>query len=147
MCIRDRYQRLRVELQLGYAVFSGFRQVAGYSGLLFGVQSPQTGHGELLGHLLTLLGEGVRLDPLARQQLAEQFEEPAMGNAEVAEWAWQTRLAGDEPALPRLRRAILDTEQDHLDALLGQLLDAHYGWLCLANQATPPAGWPWMPTR
>ncbi len=141
------YQRLRVELQLGYAVFSGFRQVAGYGGLLFGVQSPQTGHGELLGHLLTLLGEGVRLDPLARQQLAEQFDEPAMGNAEVAEWAWQTRLAGEEPALPRLRRAILDVEQDHLDALLGQLLDAHYGWLCLANQATPPAGWPWMPTR
>ena len=44
-------------------------------------------------------------------------------------------------------RDSLDTEQDHLDALLGQLLDAHYGWLCLANQATPPAGWPWMPTR
>ncbi|MER0043936.1 pyrroloquinoline quinone biosynthesis protein PqqF [Pseudomonas sp. MGal98] len=139
------YQRLRVELQLGYAVFSGFRQVAGYGGLLFGVQSPHTGHGELLRHLLTLLGEGVRLDPLARQQLAEQFDEPAMGNVEVAEWAWQTRLAGVEPALPRLGRAILDTEQDHLDALLGQLLDAHYGWLCLANQATPPAGWPWMP--
>jgi len=141
------YQRLRIELQLGYAVFSGFRQVAGYGGLLFGVQSPHTGHGELLRHLLTLLGEGLRLDPLARQQLAEQFDEPAMGNAEVAEWAWQTRLAGGEPALPRLRRAILDIEQDDLNALLGQLLDARYGWLCLANQATPPAGWPWTPAR
>lgn len=141
------YQRLRVELQLGYAVFSGFRQVTGHGGLLFGVQSPHTGHGELLGHLLTLLGEGVGLDPLARQQLAEQFDEPAMGNAEVAEWAWQTRLAGEEPALPRLQRAILDVEQNHLDALLGQLLDARHGWLCLANQATPPAGWSWMQAR
>ncbi|MDQ7983508.1 pyrroloquinoline quinone biosynthesis protein PqqF [Pseudomonas sp. G34] len=141
------YQRLRVELQLGYAVFSGFRQVAGHGGLLFGVQSPHTGHGELLGHLLTLLGEGVHLDPLARQQLAEQFDEPAMGNAEVADWAWQTHLAGEEPALPRLRSAILGVEQACLDALLQQLLDARHGWLCLANQATPPAGWSWVPAR
>ncbi|YCH22193.1 pyrroloquinoline quinone biosynthesis protein PqqF [Pseudomonas sp. D1-3] len=138
------YQRLRVELQLGYAVFSGFRQIAGYGGLLFGVQSPHTGHGELLDHLLTLLGEGVRLDPLARQQLAEQFDEPAMGNAEVVEWAWQTRLAGEEPALPRLRAAILEVGQEHLDALLHQVIDARHGWLCLANQATPPNRWPWV---
>ncbi|UQY36467.1 pyrroloquinoline quinone biosynthesis protein PqqF [Pseudomonas fulva] len=138
------YQRLRVELQLGYAVFSGFRQVAGYGGLLFGMQSPHTGHGELLGHLLTLLGEGVRLDPLARQQLAEQFDEPAMGNAAVADWAWQTRLAGEEPALPRLRAAILEVGQKHLDALLHQVIDARHGWLCLANQATPPDRWPWV---
>ncbi|WP_084308981.1 insulinase family protein, partial [Phytopseudomonas flavescens] len=137
------YQRLRVELQLGYAVFSGFRQVAGYAGLLFGVQSPHSSHAELLAQLLALLGEGVHLDPQARQQLAGQFDEPAMSNAEVADWAWQTRLAGEEPALPRLRGAILDVEQQHLDGLLRQVLDARHGWLCLANQAAAPDRWQW----
>ncbi len=45
------YQRLRVELQLGYAVFSGLRQIDGRTGLLFGVQSPTSSAKQLFAHI------------------------------------------------------------------------------------------------
>jgi len=135
------YQRLRVELQLGYAVFSAFRQVEGVGGLLFGVQSPHTSQATVLDHLRTLLGQGVALDPVARQALAGQFDEPAMANADVAEWAWQIHLATQPSKLDTLRRAILNTRQTDLDQLLGSLLDTRSAWLCLANTAAPDAYW------
>ncbi|QHG62957.1 pyrroloquinoline quinone biosynthesis protein PqqF [Pseudomonas putida] len=135
------YQRLRVELQLGYAVFSTFRQIEGIGGLLFGVQSPHASQGEILDHLRELLGQGVTLDSHARQALAEQFDEPAMANAEVAEWAWQTHLATQPGDLLALQRAILMTQQADLDDLLSGLLGYDCAWLCLANSAAPDASW------
>lgn len=135
------YQRLRVELQLGYAVFSAFRQVEGVGGLLFGVQSPHTRQLQVLDHLRTLLEQGVTLDPAARQALAEQFDEAAMANADVAEWAWQTHLATQPGRLDALRRSILKTRQTDLDELLGNLLDKGSTWLCLANAAAPDTSW------
>ncbi|MEN5304930.1 pyrroloquinoline quinone biosynthesis protein PqqF [Pseudomonas sp. TWI628] len=135
------YQRLRVELQLGYAVFSTFRQVEGIGGLLFGVQSPHASQAEILAHLRELLGQGVTLDAHARQALADQFDEPAMANAEVAEWAWQTHLATQPGDLHALQRSILMTQQADLDGLLGDLLGTDCAWLCLANCATPDASW------
>ncbi|MBA6139269.1 MULTISPECIES: pyrroloquinoline quinone biosynthesis protein PqqF [Pseudomonas] len=135
------YQRLRVELQLGYAVFSTFRQIEGVGGLLFGVQSPHTHQAQILDHLLTLLSKGVTLDPDTQQALASQFDEPAMANADVAEWAWQTHLATQPGRLDTLRRAILNTRQTDLDHLLGNLLDADASWLCLANAAAPTPTW------
>ncbi|MFJ4344523.1 pyrroloquinoline quinone biosynthesis protein PqqF [Pseudomonas sp. NPDC089401] len=135
------YQRLRVELQLGYAVFSTFRQIEGIGGLLFGVQSPLARQAEILGHLRTLLSVGVTLDTNARQNLAGQFEETAMANAEVAEWAWQTYLATQPADLPALQRSILMTQQADLDALLGELLGPDRTWLCLANATAPDASW------
>jgi len=135
------YQRLRVELQLGYAVFSAFRQVEGVAGLLFGVQSPHTGPAQVLNHLLGLLRHGVTLDPAARQALAGQFDEPAMANADVAEWAWQTHLATQPDKLDVLRRSILTTRQTDLDHLLSDLLDPGFAWLCLANAAAPDTSW------
>lgn len=135
------YQRLRVELQLGYAVFSTFRQVEGIGGLLFGVQSPHASHAEILGHLRELLSQGVTLDTDARQALAEQFDEPAMANAEVAEWAWQTHLASQRASLPALQWSILNTRQADLDDMLRDLLSTDRAWLCLANSAAPDASW------
>ncbi|PVZ36967.1 pyrroloquinoline quinone biosynthesis protein PqqF [Pseudomonas sp. CC120222-01a] len=135
------YQRLRVELQLGYAVFSTFRQIEGIGGLLFGVQSPHASQGEILDHLRELLGQGVTLDSHARQALAEQFDEPAMANAEVAEWAWQTHLATQPGDLLALQRSILMTQQADLDDLLRGLLGSDWPWLCLANSAAPDASW------
>ncbi|MFK0091216.1 pyrroloquinoline quinone biosynthesis protein PqqF [Pseudomonas sp. NPDC090592] len=135
------YQRLRVELQLGYAVFSAFRQVEGVNGLLFGVQSPHTSPAQILDHLLSLLRQGVTLDPAAQRALAGQFDEPAMANADVAEWAWQTHLATQPGQLDVLRKAILNTRQTDLDQLLGSLLDAGSSWLCLANAAAPDPDW------
>jgi coenzyme PQQ biosynthesis probable peptidase PqqF len=135
------YQRLRVELQLGYAVFSAFRQVEGVGGLLFGVQSPHTSQTQILNHLLTLLRQGVTLVPAARQALAGQFDESAMGNAEVAEWAWQTYLATQPSGLDELAESILNLRQTDLDHLLSHLLDAGSTWLCLANAAAPDSSW------
>jgi len=135
------YQRLRVELQLGYAVFSAFRQVEGVSGLLFGVQSPHTSQVQVLDHLRTLLERGVSLDTAARQALAEQFDEAAMANADVAEWAWQTHLATQPGRLDALRGSILKTRQTDLDQLLSNLLDTGSTWLCLANAAAPDTSW------
>ncbi|MBF8791376.1 pyrroloquinoline quinone biosynthesis protein PqqF [Pseudomonas monteilii] len=135
------YQRLRVELQLGYAVFSAFRQVEGVGGLLFGVQSPSASHGQILGHLLQLMAEALPLVPEARQALATQFEESAMDNAEVAEWAWQTYLATQTEDLDLTRRSILNTTQAQLDGLRHALLAAEHGWLCLANGPAPDERW------
>jgi coenzyme PQQ biosynthesis probable peptidase PqqF len=135
------YQRLRVELQLGYAVFSAFRQIEGCGGLLFGVQSPHASHADILAHLQPLLSQGVVLDSTAQHALAEQFVEPAMANAEVAEWAWQTYLATQPDRLTDLHRSILMTRQADLDALLGSLLGPDAPWLCLANAAAPDPSW------
>ena len=135
------YQRLRVELQLGYAVFSAFRQIQGQGGLLFGVQSPQASPAQILDHLFTVLNEGVTLDTAAQAALAAQFDEAAMPNAEVAHWAWQTYLATEPTDLSQLQRSILNTTQPLLDELLKSLLDADHGWLCLANGEAPNEHW------
>nr|WP_306466396.1 pyrroloquinoline quinone biosynthesis protein PqqF [Pseudomonas sp. HD6421] len=136
------YQRLRVELQLGYAVFSTFRQVEGVPGLLFGVQSPHAGHRDIIGHLQAVLRQGVRLQAGARQALAEQFSEAAMTNADVAHWAWQAHLGRLPDKLTCLRQSILMTQQADLDALLGHMLAPDATWLCLANTAEPSLWWP-----
>ena len=57
VCQTPFYQRLRVELQLGYAVFSALRQIHGQTGLLFGVQSPSVAPVELLHHIEQFLNE------------------------------------------------------------------------------------------
>lgn len=135
------YQRLRVELQLGYAVFSTFRQVQGHAGLLFGVQSPHASPSEILEHLTNLLKEGVSLDHASRQQLADQFSEAVMTNADIAEWAWQAHIATQNSDLSYASGSILSVEQCDLDALLRQLLEAEHGWLCLANAPAANSQW------
>lgn len=135
------YQRLRVELQLGYAVFSAFRQVEGVGGILFGVQSPHVRQAEILDHLRTLLRQGVTLDPAARQALADQFDEAAMANDDLAHWLWQTHLAAHSQSLAALRASILNTQQADLDGLLAQILHPHTPCLCLANTAAPAGTW------
>ncbi|TDF82941.1 pyrroloquinoline quinone biosynthesis protein PqqF [Pseudomonas sp. H9] len=138
------YQRLRVELQLGYAVFSAFRQLQGCGGLLFGVQSPQTSHEQILGHLydfLAPLPSILKCDTEARQALAEQMDEAVMSNADVAEWAWQAQLAGRSQArLTELKAAILAVDNQQLRHCADNLLHARHGWLCLANGPAPEAG-------
>ncbi len=136
------YQRLRVELQLGYAVFSTFRQVEGIAGLLFGVQSPHASHREIIGHLHDVLSQGVTVEPGARQALAEQFVETAMTNDDVAHWAWQAYLGRQADELTAVQRSILNTQQADLDALLREMLAADAPWLCLANAAAAGDAWP-----
>ena len=94
------YQRLRVELQLGYALLCGYRQVQGRRGILFAVQSPKADTAQLLAHSEALLAEQVAILsdwPAAqlRQAAAElgqrlHSETPL----EQARQHWQAWLAG-----------------------------------------------------
>ncbi len=95
------YQRLRVELQLGYAVFSSVRQIQGRTGLLLGVQSPGASLSELLGHFEAFLASlPERIDSLddgawqaQRDALAAQFNLADLPLAQAAELLWQAHLA------------------------------------------------------
>lgn len=88
------YQRLRVELNLGYALFCGFRQVAGWRGLLFAVQSPHAQPEALYGHLRAFLESAAaslgELPDARLHDLANALaHEPAGEDA-----AWRDQLAG-----------------------------------------------------
>ncbi|MFJ4372255.1 pyrroloquinoline quinone biosynthesis protein PqqF [Pseudomonas japonica] len=129
------YERLRSELQLGYAVFSAYRQIQGHNGLMFGVQSPSADHGEILGHLRDFFARPAPVLASAGEALAGQFSEPVMGNAEVAEWLWQAHLAGNADArLEALADAILQVDQAAIDRAWAQLASERH-WLLVANGA------------
>lgn len=148
------YQRLRVELQLGYAVFSGLRQINGRSGLLFGVQSPNVAAAELLEHIkdfLNGLTELIHSTAEAtyltqRHALADQFDIASLPGAQAAELLWQGKLAGhSSDYLTQLSEAILKTDRPALLAAAQRLNNADGGWLCLANEACP--GTPWQAAK
>lgn len=150
LCQTPFYQRLRVELQLGYAVFSGLRQVHGQTGLLFGVQSPSVAPADLLNHIEQFLNElpGMidDIDDLAfaaqREALADQFVSTALPVAQAAELLWQSKLAGHSSEhLIQLPEAILGIDRAALlDAAL-RLNKADGGWRCLATSAAPSGPW------
>lgn len=144
------YQRLRVELQLGYAVFSGLRQINGQTGLLFGVQSPNVAAVELLEHIqqfLSELGDLIQgIDEATylaqRQALADQFDHQALPDVQAAELLWQARLAGhSSDYLTTLRESILKIDRQALLAAARRLNNAEGGWRCLASAACPGAPW------
>ncbi|WP_330207874.1 pyrroloquinoline quinone biosynthesis protein PqqF [Pseudomonas sp. AM14(2022)] len=154
LCQTPFYQRLRVELQLGYAVFSALRQMHGQSGLLFGVQSPNTEPVELLGHVQQFL-EGIpalieNLDEERfneqRQSLADQFAERHLSDKDASELLWQAKLAGhSSDYLAQLHTAIGQLERSALLATAQRLLNAEGGWRCLASESSPGA--PWQATK
>lgn len=144
------FQRLRSELQLGYGVFCGFRQVQGRRGIVFAVQSPHASEAEVLAHICRFLADQApRLAALtaaergaAAQALAEPLNSARLTVLECAELHWQQHLAGlpSTHAVAVLQAlAGYDTQQ-----LLGsqqQLLAAHGGWYLLSNQAPREDGW------
>jgi len=139
------FRRLRGELQLGYAVFCGFRQVAGRAGILFAVQSPNASAVEILCHVDAFLkGFAEKLSALsperAKQEamaLSESLLDKDPGAA--MERAWQTYLAAQAADHPeRVAAALREVELDHLLKHLQALRDAGGGRLVLAN--APPPG-------
>jgi predicted Zn-dependent peptidase len=140
------YQRLRVELQLGYAVFSGLRQIAGQTGLLFGVQSPNATAAQLIEHIEHFLKDltGWINDadlPAQTEALAAQLDLNAMEVPQAAELLWQARLAGrDERYLPTLRETLRHMDSNTLAQAAAALRNAAGGWLCLTNSQENP--WP-----
>ena len=139
------YQHLRVELQLGYAVFSGLRQINGQTGLLFGVQSPHTSTTQIfehiqdfLAHLPDLVSE---LDEIsftrARAVLAQQFSTEALGVSQASELLWQATLAGHpSDYLTALYSALMALDQDTTLKAARQISQVDSRWLCVAT--SPP---------
>ncbi|WP_341521578.1 pyrroloquinoline quinone biosynthesis protein PqqF [Pseudomonas sp. G.S.17] len=136
------YQRLRVELQLGYAVFSGFRQIAGQSGLLFGVQSPSASVQALVQHITDFIAQVPELIgsadlPQQQQALAAQLDSAGMESASEAEMLWQAHLAGHGADYPkRLLAAVMDQQKTALLNAADQLEEASAGWLILSNSSS-----------
>lgn len=144
------FQRLRSELQLGYAVFCGFRQVRGQRGILFAVQSPHAAADEILGHIEAFLqSQGERLaalqdDAVVRlaDELRGQLAVQASNLHEHAEQHWQQHLAGlSEQHAAALELALGTLDRAGLLHFHRQLLQAQGGWRVLANAASPAAGW------
>ena len=144
------YQRLRVELQLGYAVFSDFRQVEGRGGLLFGVQSPGVDPAQLLAHIETFmrdlharvaaLDESTRLSQCA--ELATRFNPAVMDLPQLAERLWQAQLAGHTPDyLEHLGCALRGLSRADVQRAANDWLDAAGGWEVLATSACPDERW------
>ncbi|MHC8312440.1 pyrroloquinoline quinone biosynthesis protein PqqF [Pseudomonas sp. GT1P32] len=150
ICQTPFYQRLRVELQLGYAVFSALRQVHGQTGVLFGVQSPSVEPLNLLQHMEDFLNDlPAMIDGIdeatfiaQRQALADQFQIPALPAAQAAELLWQGKLAGhSSDYLTQLPQAILDVDRSALRATAQHLINAEGGWRGLASSSQPEAPW------
>ncbi|ROM73848.1 coenzyme PQQ biosynthesis protein PqqF [Pseudomonas brassicacearum] len=150
LCQTPFYQRLRVELQLGYAVFSGLRQINGQTGLLFGVQSPNASAGQLITHVEQFLNglpeliQQIDDSTLARQQraLAAQLQIDTLPCAQAAELLWQGKLAGlPSDYLQPLADAIVLVGREQLIKAARQLIDAEGGRYCLATGACPGSPW------
>ncbi|MFL1417637.1 pyrroloquinoline quinone biosynthesis protein PqqF [Pseudomonas fildesensis] len=132
------YQRLRVELQLGYAVFSGVRQISGQTGLLFGVQSPSVSLEGIVDHLRTFFEQLPALidnsEGLGNLPLAQQFAAQGLPVAQAAELLWHAHVAGHpSDYLARLQQAIQSRTPKDLQHAVQRLQDASGGWRCVAN--------------
>lgn len=140
------YQRLRVELQIGYAVFSGVRQVNGQTGLLFGVQSPSVSLEGIVGHLQTFMQQLPALissnADSGNQALAQQFSPQTLPVAQACELLWHAQLAGHSSAyLDELQQLIQIRTRDDVQRAAQQLNDAAGGWLCVANGPAVDESW------
>ncbi|RJG08670.1 pyrroloquinoline quinone biosynthesis protein PqqF [Pseudomonas cavernicola] len=144
------FQRLRSELQLGYAVFCGFRQVGTRQGLLFAVQSPTVDAAEILGHIEEFLAAQrehiAALDAACLSELRASLQEHLRSQSAsvrgMAEHAWSALLAGQAGDRPRRLQEKLQTMQR--EDLLNHyqiLLEAAGGWFVLANAACPDGRW------
>ncbi|MCJ8206002.1 pyrroloquinoline quinone biosynthesis protein PqqF [Pseudomonas sp. RGM2987] len=150
LCQTPFYQRLRVELQLGYGVFSGLKQINGQTGLLFGVQSPNASTVQLIGHIEQFLAElPERLQHIddaslihAQQALAGQFASDTLPLVQAADLLWHGKLAGRADGyLQQLPIAIERLDRGQLLNAARGLIRAEGGWYCLASEACP--GGPW----
>jgi len=144
------YQRLRVELQLGYAVFSGFRQIAGQSGLLFGVQSPSASAEQLVEHIESFMGKLPDLIkhadlPAKISALQNQVDPAALDSSQAAEMLWQAHLAGHSAHyLERLQHSFAHLQPEELYRAASRVALPETTVLCLSNRPSPsrsgPAG-------
>lgn len=135
------FRRLRSELQLGYAVFCGYRQFGECPGIVFAVQSPSASASDILGHIETFL------DGFAGTLVEVAAADTEIGNHDGdlrrrAESLWQAHLAGfdgDHPEAVAAASANLDARA--IRAQLQALRDAEGGWHVVANAEAPDSPW------
>ncbi|MDH1683926.1 pyrroloquinoline quinone biosynthesis protein PqqF [Pseudomonas chengduensis] len=140
------YQRLRGELQLGYALFAGFRQLEGCRGLLFALQSPVCKAADIFEHIRAFLGEQRQLLAALDDEAVSRYRDallpalsPAEANLARAEQLWQLHLAGlPEAHLQRVQLALTALTKNDLLLVHEQLLSAS-DWRVLASGAPSPA--------
>ncbi|EMT5005187.1 pyrroloquinoline quinone biosynthesis protein PqqF, partial [Pseudomonas aeruginosa] len=135
-------RRLRDELQLGYALFCGFREVGARRGLLFAAQSPRACPERLLEHMETFLQRSVealaqlpeqRLAGL-REALADDLRRAPGSFAERARRAWAEHLGGGAGRSRLLAEAALGLSGDDLLAAQARFLEARGGWWVLSSR-------------
>lgn len=140
------YQRLRSELQLGYAVFCSYRQIQGRRGLLFGVQSPGCKAGDILQHIQAFLqARSAWLAGLDQAALAAsitalrgQWQVQARSCDGLAEQAWLAHLAGLADAHGEaVQQALQSLSLEAVQQAQQTLLEASAGWYVLSNEPAP----------
>ncbi len=147
------YQRLRTELQLGYAVFCGFRQTGAQSGILFAVQSPHASGAEILAHIEAfLVAQRHVLACLDNEEVHQRatalghlLGDPSVGFRAAADQLWQAHTnaqSNDLSAyLKNMRHTLHTTDSTHVLASHDALQQAQGNWICLANAPPPDERW------
>ncbi|WP_273808113.1 MULTISPECIES: pyrroloquinoline quinone biosynthesis protein PqqF [unclassified Pseudomonas] len=141
------FQRLRSERQLGYAVFSAYRQLGDQAGLLIGVQSPHARAAEILAEI-----EGCLADSLAAiqaeattlaediRQLVRDFSPATPQRAALAERLWWGFQRSGALDLAPLQAALAALDAGALQQAWQQLTASDAPRFALAN-ASAPSGW------
>lgn len=132
------YQRLRSELQLGYAVFCAYRQLQGRRGLLFGVQSGKADAQALLQHIRQFLE--CQMQPLDAQDVAAdvaalQLQRQCLSPEQHLQQAWQDSCAGVPAAYAvQVNQALTALEPHHIQAGFAHLCAPSAAWYVISNQ-------------
>lgn len=141
------FQRLRSERQLGYAVFSAYRQLGDQSGLLIGVQSPHARAAEILAEIESGLADSLAAiqaesATLAQniRQLVRDFSPATTQRAALAERLWWGFQRSGALDLAPLQAALAALDDRALQQAWQQLTAAEAPRFVLANAATP-SGW------
>lgn len=138
----DFFRRLRSELQLGYAVFSGFRQFGEQAGILFAVQSPSASAGQIISHIQAFLDGLVGKLAVPRDRLVGMAGNSATDLRQHAERCWQACLADRESDhCGQVSAAMGELQAADLDAALDALRSGQGGWVAVANAPAPGADW------
>jgi len=135
------FRRLRSELQLGYAVFCGYRQFGECPGIVFAVQSPSASAGEILGHIETFLDgfAGALVDVAAMATSTGSHDGDLRRRAESL---WQAHLAGFDGGHPEaVAAASANLDAWAIRAQLQALRAAEGGWHVVANAEAPDTHW------
>jgi len=141
------FQRLRSERQLGYAVFSAYRQLGDHGGLLIGVQSPHAQAAEILAEIEDCLDDSLaavqaETATLAQniRQLVRDFSPATTQRAALAERLWWGFQRSGALDLVPLQQALAALDDGALLQAWQQLTATDAPRFVLAN-AAPPSGW------